>query len=170
VSVGRVSVSRARVSLRPVSVRRPGEGGRARVSPAGRRLFLSPIACPVLLACLCCRSGGACVPLQPPPPPMAAVGPARTGAVDRAWCDIAVTGPLTSRYSPRVSPGGGELGCAEEGSELSDGAGPQAQGPQRTHQNRGVRCQTAAGPGYRGCAPAVVTIHARTRASSCHLS
>ena len=152
--------------------------GRARVSPAGPRprtrrgagSSCHPSRALSFSLASAVVPGGACAPLRPPPPSMAAVGPARTGAVDRAWCDIAVTGPLTSRYSPRVSPGGGELGCAEEGSELSDGAGPQAQGPQRTHQNRGVRCQTAAGPGYRGCAPAVVTIHARTRASSCHLS
>jgi hypothetical protein len=152
--------------------------GRARVSPAGPRPRTRPGAdssChPSRALSFSLASavvpGGACAPLRPPPPPMAAVGPARTGAVDRARCDIAVTGPLTSRYSPRVPPGVGELGCAEEGSDVSDGAGPQAQGPQRTHQNRCVRSQTAAGPGYRGYAPAVVTIHARTRASSCHLS
>ena len=89
---------------------------------------------------------GACVPLRPPPPGDGDVGLIRTGEVDRAGCDIAVTGPLTSGYSP--SPTG-------EGQARSGlGGGPQAAG----------------GPAGRGCAPAVVTIHARTRASSCHLS
>jgi len=141
--------------LRPVPATTRFLAGRARASPAWsrprtRRDVPGPSSHPSralsFSLALAVVLAGACVPLRPPPPGDGDVGLIRTGEVDRAGCDIAVTGPLTSGYSP--SPTG-------EGQARSGlGGGPQAAG----------------GPAGRGCAPAVVTIHARTRASSCHLS
>jgi hypothetical protein len=101
--------SLAALPLPAPAASRATPAGRARVSPAGPRprtrrgagSSCHPSRALSFSLASAVVPAGACARLRPPPPPMAAVGPARTGAVDRAWCDIAVTGPLTSRYSPR---------------------------------------------------------------------